>query len=477
MEEQQKTQSGPEQGNRGEAPKSGPRGAESMTAKGVTESLPDNDRLMEAICERENLKQALKRVKANKGAPGVDGMTVQALPAYLREHWPKIREQLLSGRYEPQPVKRVEIPKADGSMRQLGIPCTVDRLIQQAALQVLQKQWDPSFSESSYGFRPGRSAHQAVEQAQRHIQSGYGWVVDLDLEKYFDRVNHDILMSRVAKRISDKRVLKLIRGFLTAGVLEQGLVKATDEGTPQGGPLSPLLSNLLLDELDRELERRDLRFVRYADDSNVYVRTERAGQRVMRSLKAFLTKRLKLKVNESKSAVARPEQRKFLGLTFTRGQQAKRRIAPKAVLRFKERIREITQRTRGASIEQVAEELKRYLTGWRGYFGFCETPSVLQRLDEWVRRRLRCFLWKQWKRGRTRFKELTVRGVGKDLAAQTAGSPHGPWRLSCSPALAIALPNRYFASLDIPSVGPDRSTNPNRRVRTRTHGGVGGVGP
>jgi RNA-directed DNA polymerase len=477
MEEQQKTPSGPEQGNRGEAPTAGPRGAESMTAKIETESPLVNDRLMEEICERENLKRALKRVKANKGAPGVDGMTVQALPAYLREHWPTIREQLQSGNYRAQPVRRVEIPKGDGSMRQLGIPCAIDRLIQQAVLQVLQKQWDPSFSASSYGFRPGRSAHQAVEQAQRHIQSGYGWVVDLDLEKYFDRVNHDILMSRVAKRISDKRVLKLIRGFLTAGVLEQGLVKATDEGTPQGGPLSPLLSNLLLDELDRELERRSLRFVRYADDSNVYVRSERAGQRVMQSLKAFLAARLKLKVNESKSAVARPAERKFLGYTFTQGKQVKRRIAPKAVLRFKERIREMTRRTRGSSIEQVAEELNRYLRGWRGYFGFCETPSVLQRLDEWVRRRLRCFLWKQWKRGRTRFKELTTRGVGKDLAAQTAGSPHGPWRLSCSPALSIALPKRYFASLGIPSVGPDRSTNPNRRVRTRTHGGVGGVGP
>ncbi|UIF90500.1 reverse transcriptase domain-containing protein [Cupriavidus sp. UYPR2.512] len=268
----------------------------------------------------------------------------------------------------------------------------------------------------------------------------------------FDRVNHDILMSRVAARVSDKRVLKLIRAFLTAGVLEHGLVGATDEGAPQGGPLSPLLSNLLLDDLDRELERRGLHFVRYADDSNVYVRSERAGQRVMAGLKAFLTGKLKLKVNEAKSAVARPEQRKFLGFTFTGTKQTKRRIAPKALSRFKERVRELTRRTRGVSAEQMVADLRRYLTGWRGYFGFCETPSVLKRLDAWVRRRLRCFLWKQWKRGRTRFAELRGRGVGKDLAAQTAGSPHGPWRVSGSPALHKALGNHYFHSLGLPSV-------------------------
>jgi RNA-directed DNA polymerase len=389
-------------------------------------------------------------VKANKGGAGVDGMTVHELPEFLKQHWPTIREQLLSGTYKPQPVKRVEIPKPDGGMRTLGIPTVLDRFIQQVAMQVLQRRWDPMFSEHSYGFRPGRSAHQAVEAAQKYIADGYRWVVDLDLEKFFDRVNHDKLMAKIAERVSDKRMLKLIRTFLGAGVMEGGLVSPVDEGTPQGGPLSPLLSNVVLDEFDRELERRGLRFARYADDSNIYVRSRRAGERVMTSITRFITKKLRLKVNEQKSAVARPWARKFLGFSFTNAGIPKRRIAPKAVDRFKERVRELTRRTRGVSTERMAEELARYLRGWLGYFGKCETPSVLEGLEKWFRRRLRSAIWKQWKRGSVRFAELRHRGVGKDLAAQTAGSAHGPWRLSNSPALSIALPNAYFDSLGIP---------------------------
>jgi RNA-directed DNA polymerase len=317
-------------------------------------------------------------------------------------------------------------------------------------MQILQRRWDRTFSGHSYGFRPGRSAHQAVKQAQQCIADGYRWVVDLDLEKFFDRVNHDKLMAKLAERVSDKRLLKLIRAFLRAGVMENGLVSPVDEGTPQGGPLSPLLSNIVLDEFDREMERRGLRFARYADDCNIYVRSRRAGSRVMESLARFITMKLKLKVNAQKSAVARPWGRKFLGFSFTNEQAPRRRIAPKAVDRFKERVRELTRRTRGISIERMAEDLSRYLRGWIGYFGMCETPSVLQGLERWTRHRLRSMVWKQWKRGTVRFAELRKRGVGTDLAAQTAGSAHGPWRLANSPALSLALPNAYFDSLGIP---------------------------
>lgn len=437
--------------SRSEAPRDSVAGTESFTAKREAES-PASEQLMEEVCGRKNCQQALARVKANKGSAGADGMTVEQLPAYLKQHWPAIREQLLRGTYKPQPVKRVEIPKPEGGMRKLGIPTVLDRFIQQAVMQVLQGRWDRTFSGYSYGFRPGRSAHQAVAKAQQYIAEGYGWVVDLDLEKFFDRVNHDKLMSKIAKRISDKHLLKLIRAFLSAGVMEGGLVSPVDEGTPQGGPLSPLLSNIVLDELDRELERRGHRFVRYADDSNIYVRSQRAGERVMSSIKQFITRQLKLKVNEQKSAVAQPGARKFLGFSFTWQREPRRRIAPKAIARFKQRVRELTRRTRGVSVEAMAAQLSRYLTGWRGYFGFCQTPSVLQRLDRWLRRRLRLVIWKQWNYTRVRFAELHKRGVGKDLAAQTAGSAHGPWRLSNSPALTIALPNAYFASLGLPSL-------------------------
>ena len=435
---------------RSEAPRSPREGTESFTAKCETESPARAEQLMEEVCERDNCQQALRRVKANKGSPGIDGMRVDELPGYLKQHWPALREQLLSGTYQPQPVRRVEIGKPDGGMRKLGIPTVLDRLIQQAVMQVLQRRWDATFSEHSHGFRPKRSAHQAVAQAQQYIAAGNRWVVDLDLEKFFDRVNHDKLMAALARRVNDQRIRKLIRAFLESGVMENGLVSPVEEGTPQGGPLSPLLSNLVLDELDRELERRHHRFVRYADDCNIYVRSERAGKRVMQSITGFITRRLQLKVNESKSAVARPQDRKFLGFSFTAGTEPKRRIAPKALCRCKQKIRELTRRTRGISVEQMAKELATYLRGWKGYFGFCETPSVLRGLDQWIRHRLRAMIWKQWKRGRVRFANLRQRHIGTDLAAQTAGSPHGPWRLANSPALSSALPIVYFDALGIP---------------------------
>jgi RNA-directed DNA polymerase len=461
-------------GAKGEALNAAAQGSEARAATTALERPATAGPSMEAVIERENLKKALAQVTRNKGAAGTDGMTVGELPRYLKEHWPTIRSQLLEGAYKPQPVRRVEIPKASGGLRPLGIPTVLDRFIQQAMMQVLQADWDGTFSETSFGFRPGRSAHQAVERAQAYIASGHAVVVDIDLEKFFDRVNHDILMGLVAKRVADKRLLKLIRGFLAAGVLEGGLVSPTEEGTPQGGPLSPLLSNLMLDVLDKELEKRGHRFVRYADDCNIYVRSQKAGERVLAGIERFLEKRLKLKVNKAKSAVAKPGVRKFLGFSFTGGKEPRRRIAPQALARFKAKIRGLTRRTCGRSLAQIAKELSRYLIGWRGYFGFCQTPSVLRTLDGWLRRRLRAIAWKQWKRGGTRFTELRRRGVGRDLAAQTAGSPHGPWRLANSPALTIAMPTAFFRALGLASVAVQRPANPpNRRIRTRMSGGVG----
>jgi RNA-directed DNA polymerase len=407
---------------------------------------------MEEVCEWENLKEAMRQVKTNKGSAGIDGRTVGELPDYLELI--AIREQLLNGTYEPKPVRRVEIPKPDGGVRKLGIP-TLDRFIQQAVMQVLQKQWDRTFSDSSYGFRPGRSAHQAVAKAQQYIAEGHGWVVDLDLEKFFDRVNHDKLMGQIAKRVRDKRLLKLIRAFLNAGVMENGLVSPSVEGTPQGGPLSPLLSNLVLDELDRELERRGHRFVRYADDSNIYVRSQRSGQRLMESITRFITHKLKLKVNEAKSAVARPQERKFLGFSFTDGPEVRRVIAPKAVERFKERIRMITRRAKSVSIATTMAELAPYMRGWRGYFGFCETPEVLISLTGWVRRKLRCALWRQWKTVRRRRAALLELGVRPRLAANLAASGRGPWYLSLTKALNVGLSKLYFRSLGLPSLFED----------------------
>jgi RNA-directed DNA polymerase len=435
---------------RSEAPKASDEGSESLAAECMSESPAMEEQLMEEVCGRENCLQAYKRVKSNKGSAGIDGMTVDELPSHLKEHWPAIREQLLSGTYKAQPVRRVEIPKPDGGVRQLGIPTVLDRMIQQAVMQVLQRRWDPGFSEHSHGFRPGRSAHQAVAKAQKYLADGKRWVVDLDLEKFFDRVNHDRLMAAVARRVADKRALRLIRAFLAAGVMEDGLVSPVDEGAPQGGPLSPLLSNLVLDELDRELERRGLCFVRYADDCNIYVGSQRAGERVKRSITSFITRRLKLKVNERKSAVARPAERKFLGFSLTNAREPKRRIAAKALMRFKRKVRELTGRTRGISLEQMTGELSSYLRGWKSYFGFCETPSVLRSLDRWIRHRLRSVIWKQWKRGKARFRQLSERGIGKDLAARSAGSAHGPWRIAKSQALQVALPASFFDSLGLP---------------------------
>ncbi len=437
----------------GEAREAGREGTESFPAVHGPESPASTNRLMEEVCERENLKEALRRVKANKGSAGVDGMTVDEITGYLKQHWPAIREQLLNGTYEPKPVRRVEIPKPDGGgVRKLGIPSVLDRFIQQAVMQVLQRRWDRTFSDYSYGFRPGRSAHQAVAQAQQYIAEGHSWCVDFDLEKFFDRVNHDKLMGQIAKRVEDKRLLKLIRAFLNAGVMENGLVSRSVEGTPQGGPLSPLLSNLVLDELDRELERRGHRFVRFADDSNIYVRSERAGQRVMESITRFITQRLKLKVNETKSAVARPQERKVLGFSFSAGPEVKRVIAPKALDRFKRRIREITRRAKGVSMKTTMEELVPYMRGWRSYFGFCETPVVLKYLTRWVRLRLRAALWRQWKTLRRRRAALIALGVQPRLASNTAGSGHGPWYLARSRALSVGLSNAYFRSLGLPSL-------------------------
>ena len=425
-------------------------GAEPVVTTEAPERPVVNHSLMEAICERENLERALRRVKANKGSPGADGMTVDQLPDYLRAHWPQHRAELMSGTYVPSPVKRVEIPKPGGGVRKLGIPTVLDRFIQQAVLQVLQPAFDPTFSDHSYGFRPGRSAHQAVAAAQAHLVSGYRWVVDLDLEKFFDRVNHDLLMGRLAARVRDDRVLRLVRAFLTAGVLEGGLVSATEKGTPQGGPLSPLLSNIVLDALDGELERRGHRFVRYADDFNVYVRSVRAGQRVMASLTAFITRRLKLKVNTAKSAVVPAWALSFLGFGFTGGSRPKRRLAASTVLRFRKRVRVLTRRVRGVSLHQMVRELSAYLLGWRAYFGYCQTPTVLRRLGAWIRRRLRAAVWKQWQRPGTRFRELRKRGVNAKDAILTARSNRGPWRATRTAALCWALPGAYFASLGLP---------------------------
>jgi RNA-directed DNA polymerase len=420
-------------------------GTEPSVANLERESPWYGEELMEEVCERENLKQALKRVEQNRGSPGVDGMKTGQLRGYLKKHWPTIKGKLLKGNYKPHPVLRVEIPKPDGGVRQLGIPTVLDRFVQQSVMRVLQRKWDPTLSDHSYGFRPNRSAHEAVVAAQDFMLEGYDWVVDIDLEKFFDRVNHDRLMSHLAKRIGEKRLLKLIRRFLNAGVMEDGLVSPTEEGTPQGGPLSPLLSNIVLDELDRELERRGHRFARYADDCNIYVKSERAGHRVMASIGKFITKKLKLRVNETKSKVGRAGERKFLGFRLRRiKEEVRREVSPESEERFRNRVRELTNRNRGVSVEQMVEELNRYLRGWFGYYGFAERPWLWKRLDQWIRRRLRAMIWKQWKVPKRRADALIRRGIRRTEAIKIANSGKGPWRVSKSPPLHHALDKAYF---------------------------------
>jgi RNA-directed DNA polymerase len=408
------------------------------------------DRLMEEVVERTNARKALKRVRQNKGSPGGDGMTVEELPAYLAQHWAELRAQLLAGTYQPAPVRRQAIPKADGGVRELGIPTALDRFVQQAILQVLQPRFDPTFSQHSHGFRPGRRAHDAVRAAQQYIQGGRRWVVDVDLEKFFDRVNHDVLMGRLAKRVKDQRLLGLIRRYLEAGVMAHGVVVERHEGTPQGGPLSPILANVLLDEVDKELEKRGHAFARYADDSNVYVRSRRAGERVMAGLRRLYA-RLRLRVNEAKSAVARPWSRKFLGYSFwvAPGRAIKRRVAAKALAAMKDRVRNITARNGGRSIRQVVAELRGYLVGWKEYFGLADTPRIFHELDEWIRHRLRVVHLKQWKRGRTTYRELHARGMTGYKAAVVAANTRRWWR-NAGMYLHIALPNTYFDELGVP---------------------------
>jgi len=426
-------------------------GASSITAMREN-PRPETKRMMEAVVERENMRAALKRVEANKGAAGVDGMSAEGLRPWLHEHWPQVKEELLEGRYKPRPVRKVEIPKPGGGMRQLGIPTVFDRLIQQAVLQVMHPVFDPEFSESSYGFRPEHSAHQAVLAAQAHVASGLRWVVDLDIEKFFDRVNHDMLMARVARKVEDKRILRLIRGYLQAGVMDNGLVSERTEGTPQGGPLSPLLSNILLDDLDKELERRGHAFCRYADDCNIYVGTQRAGERVMESVARFLEKKLKLRVNREKSAVDRPWKRKFLGYSMTAHKSPRLRVAPQSIKRFKDKLREQFRRGRGRNLAKFIEELKPILRGWFNYYRLARTKSVFDKLDGWIRRKLRCILWRQWKRSYPRAKNLMKRGLPESRAWKSATNGRGPWWNSGAPHMNQAYPKKFFDELGLVSL-------------------------
>ena len=444
---QKPAQAGRSAGGRGEAESQVERDEARRTQQGQDGSGPG---LLERALARGNLIQAWKRVKANRGSAGVDGLDIEATRLHLQSAWPTIREQVLNGSYRPQPVRRVQIPKPDGGQRELGIPTVTDRLIQQALLQVLQPHIDPTFSEHSYGFRPGRRAHDAVCAAQRYVQEGRRVMVDVDLSKFFDRVNHDILMARLAKRISDKAVLRLIRRYLQAGILDNGVKQERHEGTPQGGPLSPLLANILLDDVDRELERRGHCFARYADDCNVYVKSQRAGERVLAGLRRLYAK-LHLQVNEDKTAVASAFGRKFLGFSLRRAPKdtVKRGVAVKALATYKQRIRELTRRSGGRSLDQVIERLKAYIPGWKGYFQLAQTPSVFRKLDEWLRHRLRAVILRQWKRGTTMYRELKKLGASEDDARRIAANSRRWWRNSAG-VLNRVLPIAYFDRLGVP---------------------------
>ncbi len=424
---------------------------EPVAGKRQSTPSPEISALMSEVLEPENLKRALAQVRRNKGAPGVDGMSVHELGAHLKAHWPSIRAQLVAGSYRPAPVRRVEIPKPDGRKRLLGIPTVGDRFIQQAIAQVVQRHWEPYFHPHSYGFRPGRNAHQAVRHAQATIREGFGWVVDIDLEAFFDRVNHDRLMARVRKHVGAPDVLRLINRFLKGGVQVHGQWQATTQGVPQGGPLSPVLANVVLDELDWALDRRGRRFARYADDCNIFVKSKRSGERLMNSVTRYLRDSLRLTVNAQKSAVDVPRKRKFLGFTVSRG-DARIKVAPSAIDKLKATIRELTCRTRGRRLTDIVQELKTALTGWKAYFGIAEVLSPLREIDKWVRRRLRCYAWKQW--GSAGYRELRKRGVSVREAWNTSKSAHGPWRLSQTPALSLALPARLFRQMGLPELAP-----------------------
>jgi RNA-directed DNA polymerase len=440
-----------EAGGAGRKPSTKRGGAELGAAtSGRTKS--EDHKLMEEVVERSNLKLAYQRVVENKGAPGVDDVSVSEFKGWLKIHWPSVKTALLEGRYLPRPVRRVDIPKPSGGMRMLGVPTVVDRLIQQALHQVLQPLFEPTFSDSSFGFRPGRGAHQAVRKAQGYIREGKRWVVDIDLEKFFDRVNHDVLMSRVARQVSDARVLKLIRRFLEAGMMSQGLVEPRTEGTPQGGPLSPLLSNILLNDLDQQLERRQLAFCRYADDCNIYVGSRVAGERVMSGVRAFLEEVLKLRINPEKSAVARPWERKFLGFSVTAHRESRLRIAPASVQRLMQKVRDLMRAGRGRSLTHTIEDLNPLLRGWINYFRLTETKGVLEELDSWMRRRLRCLLWRQWKRPVTRARKLRALGLSAERARLSAGNGHGPWWNAGASHMNLMLPGQYFTAKGLVSL-------------------------